>query len=206
LRRVLLFSKPSPICQSQYIGSHIRLCAWTQRIRHGAMGVSFKMRKRREIGKNHAKREQRRRAARLRQSYPYSALHGYSREALRPRTPPLRGLTHDLKLITGQRLLRFSILKETPTVPRKAREAILRLWDTASRQGAGSRRGLCQGVSGRRHCRLMKIAHLRCTSMCASLLGISGALHLDVFDQPARQAFSSDLRMTNACSSVSNDH
>jgi hypothetical protein len=38
---------------------------------------------------------------------------------------PLWGLTHDLKLITGQRSLRFSILKETPTAPRKAIEAIL---------------------------------------------------------------------------------
>jgi hypothetical protein len=32
-------------------------------------------------------------------------------------TPPLRGLTHYPKLITGQRSLRFSILKETPATP-----------------------------------------------------------------------------------------
>jgi hypothetical protein len=31
---------------------------------------------------------------------------------------------------------------------------------------------------------------LRRTSVYASLLGISGALHLDVFDQPAQWAFS----------------
>jgi hypothetical protein len=31
---------------------------------------------------------------------------------------------------------------------------------------------------------------LRRTFMYASLLGISGALHFDVFDQPARQVFS----------------
>jgi hypothetical protein len=34
----------------------------------------------------------------------------------------------------------------------------------------------------------MKNAHLRRTSMYASLLGISGALHLEVFDQPAERA------------------
>jgi len=34
---------------------------------------------------------------------------------------------------------------------------------------------------------------LRRTSMYASLLGISGALHPDVFDQPARQIFLCDL-------------
>jgi hypothetical protein len=33
---------------------------------------------------------------------------------------------------------------------------------------------------------------LRRTSLYASLLGISGALHLDVFDQPAEQVFFSD--------------
>jgi hypothetical protein len=32
-------------------------------------------------------------------------------------TPPLRGLNHGLKLITGQRFLRFSILKQTPMTP-----------------------------------------------------------------------------------------
>jgi hypothetical protein len=32
-------------------------------------------------------------------------------------SPPLRGLTHHLKLVTRQHFLRFSILKETPTVP-----------------------------------------------------------------------------------------
>jgi hypothetical protein len=31
---------------------------------------------------------------------------------------------------------------------------------------------------------------LRRTSMYASLLGISAALHLDVFDQPVQQVFS----------------
>jgi hypothetical protein len=40
---------------------------------------------------------------------------------------PSARLTRDLKLINGQRSLRFSILKETPTAPRKAIEAILRL-------------------------------------------------------------------------------
>jgi len=34
---------------------------------------------------------------------------------------------------------------------------------------------------------------LRRTSMYASLLGISGALHLAVFDQPAQWLFFSDL-------------
>jgi hypothetical protein len=34
---------------------------------------------------------------------------------------------------------------------------------------------------------------LRRTSMYASLLGISGALHLDVFDQPAQPIFFTDL-------------
>jgi hypothetical protein len=33
-----------------------------------------------------------------------------------PEKPSAR-LTHHLRLITGQRLLRFSILKETPTTP-----------------------------------------------------------------------------------------
>ena len=49
--------------------------------------------------------------------------------------------------------------------------------------------------------RLMKNAHLRRyphsaslrrTRMYASFRGISGALHLDVFDQPAEQAFVRD--------------
>jgi hypothetical protein len=50
--------------------------------------------------------------------------------------------------------------------------------------------------------RLLKNAHLRRypypsslrrTSMYASLLGISDALHLSVFDQPAKQVFCSNL-------------
>jgi hypothetical protein len=51
------------------------------------MGVSFKMRKRRETGKNSANGGQRRRAARLHQSLPCFALRGYSREPLRPPRP-----------------------------------------------------------------------------------------------------------------------
>ena len=39
----------------------------------------------------------------------------------------------------------------------------------------------------------MKNAHLRRTSMYTSLLGISGALHLGVFDQPAWQVLFSNL-------------
>jgi hypothetical protein len=39
----------------------------------------------------------------------------------------------------------------------------------------------------------MKNAHLRRTSMYASLLVISGALHLGVFDQPAWQVLFSNL-------------
>jgi hypothetical protein len=54
----------------------------------GATGVSFKMRKRRKIGIDPARRGQRRRAARLHQSFPCFALHGYIREALRPPHPP----------------------------------------------------------------------------------------------------------------------
>jgi hypothetical protein len=42
-----------------------------------------------------------------------------------PENPSAR-LTHHLELITGQRLLRFSILKETPMTPRRASEGILR--------------------------------------------------------------------------------
>jgi hypothetical protein len=85
----------------------------------GVAGVSFKMRKRRETGKDSAKREQRRRAARLHQSYPSSAFRGYSREALRqPHMSP--------EADHWQRSLRLSILKDTPTAPRKAIEAILR--------------------------------------------------------------------------------
>jgi hypothetical protein len=48
------------------------------------MGVSFKMRKRRETGKDSVSGRQRRRAARQHQSFPCLALCGYSREALRP--------------------------------------------------------------------------------------------------------------------------
>jgi hypothetical protein len=50
----------------------------------GARGVSFKMRKRRETGKDGTKRWQRRRAAQRHQSSPCFALHGYSREPVRP--------------------------------------------------------------------------------------------------------------------------
>jgi hypothetical protein len=83
----------------------------------GATGVSFKMRKRRETGKDSPRRGQRRGAAGFRQSFPCTDLDGYSREALRPPTPLLRGLTHHLKLVTRQRFLGFSILKETPAAP-----------------------------------------------------------------------------------------
>jgi hypothetical protein len=51
------------------------------------VGVSFKMRKRRVTGNDSARRGQRRRAARLHQSFPCITLHGYSREALRPPHP-----------------------------------------------------------------------------------------------------------------------
>jgi hypothetical protein len=47
---------------------------------------------------------------------------------------------------------------------------------------------------------LLRYAHsasLRRTFTYASLLGISGALHLDVFDQPAEQVFFSDLLRTH---------
>jgi hypothetical protein len=40
---------------------------------------------------------------------------------------PSARLTRHLKVISGQRLLRFSILKETPMAPQKGTEAILRL-------------------------------------------------------------------------------
>jgi hypothetical protein len=53
----------------------------------GGVGVSFKMRKRRETGKGSAGGGQRRRAAWLHQSFPCFALHGYSREALPPPQP-----------------------------------------------------------------------------------------------------------------------
>jgi hypothetical protein len=53
----------------------------------GAMGVSFKMRKRSDTGKDSARRGQRRRAARLHLSFPCFTLHGYSQEALRPPHP-----------------------------------------------------------------------------------------------------------------------
>jgi hypothetical protein len=82
----------------------------------GAVGVSFKMRKRRETGSDCAKRGQRRRA-RPHQSFPCMDLDGYCREALRPPSHLLWGLTHHLKLVTRQRFLRFSILKETPAAP-----------------------------------------------------------------------------------------
>jgi hypothetical protein len=47
----------------------------------------------------------------------------------------LWGLIHHLKLIAGQRLLRFSILKETPMAPIFIVGAA---WKTASRQGVES--------------------------------------------------------------------
>jgi hypothetical protein len=56
----------------------------------GVMGVSFKMRKRRETGKDYAKRGQRRRAAWLHQSLLCFALHGSSRKPLRPPHPSPR--------------------------------------------------------------------------------------------------------------------
>jgi len=40
---------------------------------------------------------------------------------------------------------------------------------------------------------MLKTAHLRRTAMYASLFGISGALHLDVFEHPAKQVFFSNL-------------
>jgi hypothetical protein len=61
-----------------------------------ATGVSFKMRKRRETGKDAARRWLRRRAARLHQSSPCFTLHGYSREPLRPPSHLLWGLTYYL--------------------------------------------------------------------------------------------------------------
>jgi hypothetical protein len=80
------------------------------------------MRKRRETGKDPARRGQR----------PSSAVACYggwkggrrgdiSHTHIQPYMAipgkPSARLTHDLKLITGQRLLRFSILKETPLTP-----------------------------------------------------------------------------------------
>jgi hypothetical protein len=62
------------------------LCA-CPRMNTGAMGVSFKMRKRRETGNYYSIRRQRRRAARFQQSFPCMALDGYSPEALRPPHP-----------------------------------------------------------------------------------------------------------------------
>jgi hypothetical protein len=50
----------------------------------GATGVSFRMRKRRETGKDSARKGQRGRAARLHQSFPCFPSHGCSREPLRP--------------------------------------------------------------------------------------------------------------------------
>jgi hypothetical protein len=43
---------------------------------------------------------------------------------------------------------------------------------------------------------------LRRTGLYASLLGISGALHLDVFDQPARQVFSMMFNLQYATSNL----
>jgi hypothetical protein len=72
------------------------------------VGVSFKMRKRRETGKIHAKRgsEGGRRGF---------IGHTHIRPCMAIPGKPSARLTHYLRLITGQRLLRFSILKETPT-------------------------------------------------------------------------------------------
>jgi hypothetical protein len=56
-----------------------------------------------------------------------SISHTHIRPSMAVPGKPSARLTRDLKLITGQRLLRFSILKDIPAVPRKAREAILRL-------------------------------------------------------------------------------
>ena len=47
-----------------------------------------------------------------------------------------------------------------------------------------------------KYANLLRYPHsssLRRTSVYASLLGISGALHLDVFDQPAQEVFFSGL-------------
>jgi hypothetical protein len=41
--------------------------------------------------------------------------------------------------------------------------------------------------------RYPRFSSLRRTCMYASLLEISGALHLNVFDQPAQQVFSTNL-------------
>jgi hypothetical protein len=151
----------------------------TQGMCDGAMWVSFKMRKRREIGKNHAKRGQRRRAARavagstprgewslraaispqphrqrphnvnkiagwaqkgkrvgelnlmglpgesMRRKVPFKALWRKLIAAWKTTSPhevgPARTKSRDswtLMLITGQRLLRFCILKEAPMIPR----------------------------------------------------------------------------------------
>jgi hypothetical protein len=76
----------------------------------GVMGVSFKMRKRRETGKKPASRGQRsgRRSC-------VSHTHVSLCMAI-PGKPSAR-LDEYRTLITGQRFLRFSILKETPMAP-----------------------------------------------------------------------------------------
>jgi hypothetical protein len=76
----------------------------------GARGVSFKMRKRRETGKDPAgKGSEGGRRGYISHTHiqPYMAIPG----------KPSARLTHYLELVTGQRLLRFSILKETPLTP-----------------------------------------------------------------------------------------
>jgi hypothetical protein len=47
-------------------------------------------------------------------AWPWMAIPGEPSARL---TPPLRGLTYHLKLVTKQRFLRFSILEETPPRP-----------------------------------------------------------------------------------------
>jgi hypothetical protein len=87
----------------------------------GDMGVSFKMRKRRETGKDSASRGQRRRAARLHQSFPSFALHGCSREPLRPPHPSPKA---DHRAVTSS----FLYFERDPHVP-----------DVHSRVGTGER-------------------------------------------------------------------
>jgi hypothetical protein len=50
---------------------------------------------------------------------------------------PSARLTHHLRLVTRQRFLRYSILKETPVAPQNDAAAILRLWKTTSPRGVG---------------------------------------------------------------------
>jgi hypothetical protein len=74
------------------------------------MGVSFKMRKRRETGNDCAKRgSEGGRGGFISHSHawPWMAIPG----------KPSARLTRHVKLIVGQRFLRFSILKETPMAP-----------------------------------------------------------------------------------------